>query len=485
MATKYECPSCGATMSLAAAVSSVKCPVCRVDMSAVGEVEAAKPASPAPVSIAPSAVPTLSAPAPVAVPAGIKIAQAVTEHPKHSAMSTPAVSNASVEAAAQKLMASARSEADKVIKEAETQRAEILAHAEEHAREQVEAFFEKARVEAAETENRAKAEAEKILAAAKQDAGKVTEEAMEKAREEAAAQLAEERKKLADLQTETEKKSQELSAKLVEAEKAQTAKSGAEAAGEPGSVETAEKGVDEASASKKIVSEKDIAALTKDAVENAIREDREKHAKKDLQSRKTEANNYAKREARFIFAGSVFGALVLAYCAFILLHNPSSTLKLMTFTMMGLDGLVFLGLVGIISAHYKFGNEVIKKQKQAQREKKAARPAAPAMVKTPPLKRTVSTGAVKTEPEVQPADIAPAELAGTSSDGADSEAPAPLTPASVADKIVEKEVEPKKGSLKMKIKAGQFPVSKSKKPANEALRKAAMRAAAKRAAGKK
>ncbi|MDT8389610.1 MAG: hypothetical protein RRC34_03775 [Lentisphaeria bacterium] len=449
-------------MSLATAVSSVKCPVCRVDMSAVGEVAAAKPVPAAPP--APSSAPAAAAPAPASavVPSGIKIAQAVAEHPKHGGMGPSAVSTANVEAAAHKLMASARAEADKVIQAAESQRAEILAHAEAHAREQVEAFFEQARTEAAETEKQAKTEAEEILAAARRDAVKIAEDAVEKARSEAAAQLAEERKTLADLKADMDKTGQAMSAKAAQDTPPQTVETQGGAA--DSHVET---------------SGMDITALTKSAVENAIREDREKSAKKALQSRKTEADNYAKREARFIFAGSVFGALVLAYCVFILSQNASSLLRLMTVVMIGLDAVIFAGLVGIIIGHYKAGSDVIKKQKRT--DKKAVRPAVTAPGQTPLPQAPAPTDV----PENAPVEPIPAESPVAPVSDSDSAAPAPSSAETAPDDEPPAETAPKKTAVKMKLTVGKSPGVKGTKPANEALRKAAMRAAAKRAAGKK
>ena len=429
MATKYECPSCGATMSLASTVSSVKCPVCRVDMSAVGEVETAKITPPVKKPVAPPAPQTATAPT-MDVPAGIKIAKAVTDHTKTGASGTGPIAAANADAAARKLMDSARSEADKVIQQAEQERAEILAHAETHAREQVEAFFDQARKEAAEIENQAKAEAEKIVAAAKRDAEKVA---------------GEEARKLAVLQTQVNETSQKLSTKHHDAENDQVEET--KAAAHPPE-ENMGKGA------RNALTDTDIAALTKEAVETAIRREREKNANKDLNSKKQEANQYAKREARFLFAGSVFGALVLAYSAFTLSQSSAAALKVMSLAMMGVDGLLFLGLVGVIIGHYKAGNEVKKKVKVAKEGKKSLKPETPADVKKPASKRAQL-----------PKASMPSPPKGANGPGSSPE----------GGKI----------PLKVKMKTGKSTGEKGKPPASDALRKAAMRAAAKRAAKKK
>lgn len=450
MAVKYECSSCGATMTLASVVSSVKCPVCRLDMLPVEERNAAIPrmgknAAPGsshrsktvPPAVAPSATGQ-------AIPAGIKIAKPVTERAKHAAagtsgavpVATASQKGPSADAAAQKLMTDARTEADRIVGEAETQKQEILEHAEAHAREQVEEFFEKARKEAAESEVKARQEAARIISSAEQKAADIIREASERSEEEARGTLADEKRELDRLK-------KELEQRLASAASPRQDMGDASESGQP---------------------EAEIDAATKAAVDKALVEERERAAKRDLESKKSEVNTYAKREARLLFAGGAFSVVVLLHCVTILTSGVTGGARAFTFVMVAVDLLLFIGLVAVILQHYRAGKAVVKRQRDAREKRQEQR----------------GVGVAEAQPSASPnrANVRGGIPAETGESGPAAKALKPGPRETEGRAAVSKGKSTANSVKSVRIKAG---AGTAKRAPSDALKKAAKKAAAKRA----
>lgn len=491
MAVKYLCESCGATMTLAAKVSTVKCPVCRLAMSAADEdIVAAKPKMvhapalrPAAPGGAAAAAPATAATAPV-MPAGIKIAQPVTERSGHlgggAAAAGLSSQGPSADTTAQRLMADARAEADRILADAAAQRQEILNHAEEHARQQVEEYFAKARAEAEEMKARAEIEAKAVVGKAAEDAnGKLAEAEQKLAslEERCAATLAEAGKPAAEKPSEADadpvmiqrlaeaerrtgeacmraeaeaKNAREALARAEEAE-AKLGAAGAAAASVPAAAEGADAAAD---------------GTTQAAVEKALGEERERIARKDLLTRKGDVTAYAKRESRFLLVGSIFGVAVLFYAGFMLGSGRLTPLmRGFSFAMIGLDTVLFGLLAGIVVHHYRQGRKVVQKQKQEKPVRSVAAKPEPGKKPEPPQARRKSP-----PPKVSPL---PEKAKSPAESGADqaSRDETPEIPAAASVKGPFKLTPPRK------------PAGKGE-PQNAALRQAALRAAAKRAGTK-